>query len=259
MGGSDSVSLSHQLHPCSLPSTFAMLLEMIRGLERIWEIFIMSFLGNKEAEGVEESREAERETGRQEESKKKDGLVTSEIDCPVPQSHDAFIDTFLAMAITVRLGLILLETDGLEWLHQGPEPSAAWMEALFKTFMPRYMEKLFQCPVPGWIAVSRSIPSGVTFSGTLMQWDISLLGSTRQATAKARTQPLWIYHPNKRPLPGEATVEYIKPQHNSSENTPDFPRSSSHRFSPVRTTKVRLPEERTAESGAAHALKTEEL
>ena len=30
----------------------------------------MSFLGNKEAEGVEESREADRETGRQEESKK---------------------------------------------------------------------------------------------------------------------------------------------------------------------------------------------
>ncbi|KAI4830540.1 hypothetical protein KUCAC02_002164, partial [Chaenocephalus aceratus] len=55
----------------------------------------------------------------------------------------------------------------------------------------------------------------VTFSGTLMQWDISLLGSTRQATAKARTQPLWIYHPNERPLPGEATVEYIKLQHNS--------------------------------------------
>lgn len=43
-----------------------------------------------------------------------------------------------------------------------------------------------------------------------MQWDITQLGSTRRATAKARTQPLRIYHPNKRPLPLGAMQEYIK-------------------------------------------------
>ncbi|KAM7424604.1 hypothetical protein PAMA_000792 [Pampus argenteus] len=71
------------------------------------------------------------------------------------------------------------------------------------------------CPVTGWIAASSSVPSVVTFSRTLMQWDITQLGSTRRATAKARTQPLRIYHPNKRPLPPGATQEYIKLQHNS--------------------------------------------
>ncbi|CAK6971537.1 hypothetical protein KUCAC02_002164%2C partial [Scomber scombrus] len=46
----------------------------------------------------------------------------------------------------------------------------------------------------------------------MMQWDITQLGSTRRATAKARTQPLRIYHPNKRPLPLGAMQEYIKLQ-----------------------------------------------
>lgn len=80
---------------------------------------------------------------------------------------------------------------------------------------PSPVALLNQCPVPGWIAASSSVPSVVTFSGTLIQWDITQLGSTRRATAKARTQPLWIYHPNKRPLPRGATQEYIKLQHNS--------------------------------------------
>lgn len=81
--------------------------------------------------------------------------------------------------------------------------------------LPSHAALLSPCPVPGWIATSSSVPSVVTFSGTLMQWDIAQLGSTRRATAKARTQPLWIYHPNKRPLPCGATQEYIKLQHNS--------------------------------------------
>lgn len=80
---------------------------------------------------------------------------------------------------------------------------------------PTPVALLSLCPVPGWIAASSSVPSVVTFSGTLMQWDITQLGSSRRATAKARTQPLWIYHANKRPLPRGATQEYIKLQHNS--------------------------------------------
>lgn len=70
-------------------------------------------------------------------------------------------------------------------------------------------------PIPGWIASGSPVPSVVTFSGTLMQWDITQLGSARRATAKARTQPLWIYHINKRPLPRGTTQKYIKLQHNS--------------------------------------------
>lgn len=52
-----------------------------------------------------------------------------------------------------------------------------------------------------------SVPSVVTFRGTLMQWDITQPGSTRRATAKARTQLLRIYHPYKRPLPLTAEQE----------------------------------------------------
>lgn len=48
-----------------------------------------------------------------------------------------------------------------------------------------------------------------------MQWDITQLGSTRRATAKARTQPLRIYHVNERPLRRGAMQEYIKLKHNS--------------------------------------------
>lgn len=72
------------------------------------------------------------------------------------------------------------------------------------------------CPILGWITASSSVPSVVTFSRTLMQQDITQLGSTRRATAKARTQSLWIYHPNKRPLLLEAMQEYIKLQHNNT-------------------------------------------
>lgn len=86
-------------------------------------------------------------------------------------------------------------------------------------------------PCPRWIAATSCAPSVVTFSGTLMQWDIAQLGSTRQATAKARTQPLWIYHANKLPLPRAATQEYIKLQQDSRSQLQVFrpPTLSSHR------------------------------
>lgn len=97
--------------------------------------------------------------------------------------------------------------------------------------LPSPVALLRLCPIPGWIATSSSVLSVVTFSGTLMQWDIAQFGSTRRATAKARTQPLWIYHPNKRPLPRGATQEYIKLQHNSRSLLQVFcpPTRFSHR------------------------------
>lgn len=69
------------------------------------------------------------------------------------------------------------------------------------------------CPIPRWITSTSSFPSAVTFSGTLMQWDITSFGSTRRATAKARTPPPWIYHANKRPVHREVTQKCIKLQH----------------------------------------------
>lgn len=88
-------------------------------------------------------------------------------------------------------------------------------ECLFSLFLLSLGALLSSCPVSGWIVAGSSVPSAVTFSRTLMQWDITQAGSTRRATAKARTPPLRIYHPNKRPLPTRATQEYIKLQHNS--------------------------------------------
>lgn len=94
-----------------------------------------------------------------------------------------------------------------------------------------HVDLLSQCPFPRWIAATSCVPSVVTFSRTLMQWDITQLGSTRQATATARTQPRWIYHANKLPLLRAATQEYIKLQHNHRSQLQVFcpPTLSSHR------------------------------
>ena len=108
----------------------------------------------------------------------------------------------------LRQFLMMFRPDGSRYFNN---------RKLWVTFCspPSSVALLNQCPVPGWIAASSSVASVVTFSGALIQWDITQLGSTRRATAKARTQPLRIYHPNKRPLPRGATQEYIKLQHNS--------------------------------------------
>lgn len=119
-------------------------------------------------------------------------------------------------------------SQGCLWLNQlgrrcqpkVQQPSVFLKRKLWVTYCstsppPQPLALLSPCPVTGWIAASSSVPSVVTFSRTLMQWDITQLGSTRRATAKARTQPLRIYHPNKRPLPLGAAQEYIKLRHNS--------------------------------------------
>ncbi|KAM7405742.1 hypothetical protein PAMP_000169 [Pampus punctatissimus] len=168
-----------------------------------------------------------------------DELVTSGICCPVPPSHVTSIDTFSAMAITVSALSYSTITSSPAPKSLPHHPSIfilllpQLIDFLFSLFSPpllcppslsiisntlpavRSVALLSLCPVTGWIAASSSVPSVVTFSRTLMQWDITQLGSTRRATAKARTQPLRIYHPNKRPLPPGATQEYIKLQHNS--------------------------------------------